>query len=83
MVFRTEDEATLRHVQHLLGQIDVVLTSTGDSYSESQSWTGLGMGGRQGTYSQSTSESENASMTRQDLFSANDMRALSELIQSA
>ncbi len=30
--------------QHLLGQIDVVLTSTGDSYSESQSWTGLGMG---------------------------------------
>ena len=62
--------------QHLLGQIDVVLTSTGDSYSESQSWTGLGMGGRQGTYSQSTSESENASMTRQDLFSANDMRAL-------
>lgn len=76
VVFRTEDEATLRHVQHLLGQIDVVLTSTGDSYSESQSWTGLGMGGRQGTYSQSTSESENASMTRQDLFSANDMRAL-------
>jgi len=63
--------------QHLLGQIDVVLTSTGDSYSESQSWTGLGMGGRQGTYSQSTRESENASMTRQDLFSANDMRALS------
>ena len=76
VVFRTEDEATLRHVQHLLGQIDVVLTSTGDSYSESQSWTGLGMGGRQGTYSQSTSESENASMSRQDLFSANDMRAL-------
>jgi len=36
VVFRTEDEATLRHVQHLLGQIDVVLTSTGDSYSESQ-----------------------------------------------
>lgn len=76
VIFRTEDEVTLRHVQHLLGQIDVVLTSTGDSYSESQSWTGLGMGGRQGTYSQSISESENASMTRQDLFSANDMRAL-------
>ena len=76
VIFRTEDEVTLRHVQHLLGQIDVVLTSTGDSYSESQSWTGLGMGGRQGTYSQSTSESENASMSRQDLFSANDMRAL-------
>ena len=76
VVFRTEDEATLRRVQHLLGQIDVVLPGAGDSYSESQSWTGLGMGGRQGTYSQSTSESENASMTRQDLFSANDMRAL-------
>lgn len=77
VVFRTEDEATLRHVQHLLGQIDVVLTSSGESYSESVSWTGLGMGGRQPTQSQSISESENASMTRQDLFSANDMRALS------
>lgn len=76
VVFRTEDEVTLRHVQHLLGQIDVVLTSTGDSYSESLT-SSRSVQGTNNSKSTSWSESENASMTRQDLFSANDMRALS------
>lgn len=76
VVFRTEDEATLRHVQNILGQIDVVITSTGDNYSESESWSNLSTGGGQRGYSQSASESRSTSMVRQDLFGANDMRTL-------
>jgi len=77
LIYRTEDSATLRHVQQLLGQIDVQLTSGGESYSESDSWSVVGMGQRQPTHSVSESSSENTSMTRQDLFGANDMRSLS------
>lgn len=73
--FRTEDEATLRHVRDVLGQVDVVLSSEGENYSESVSKSA----GPQGSTSRSTSwsESTNNSLQRQELFGPNDMRSLS------
>jgi len=78
MFFRTEDEATLRHIQHLLGQVDVTLESTGAGYNSSESVSTPNGAGGQGSKSTSESYSENtgASLTRQDLFGPNDMRAL-------
>lgn len=75
IVFRTEDEATLRYLRDVLGQVDVRLVSGGESYSESRSRTHSM--NPSSSESQSWSESENASIQRQDLFSANDMRKLS------
>lgn len=77
LIYRTEDSATLRHVQQLLGQIDVQLVSSGDNYSESHSWGVGGISAQKPSRSVSESTSENTSMTRQDLFGSNDMRGLS------
>ncbi|EKI7205804.1 type IV secretory system conjugative DNA transfer family protein [Salmonella enterica] len=78
IIFRTEDEATLRHIRDVLGQVDVHVTSTGYSASESETISGAGaFGGKQMSLSASESESENTSIQRQDLFGANDMRSLS------
>ena len=78
IIFRTEDEATLRHIRDVLGQVDVHITSTGTSESESESYS---RGGSPGSGSVSTSysasASENTSIQRQDLFGSNDMRSLS------
>lgn len=73
LIFRTEDEATLRHIQQVLGQVEVHLTGTGESISESESWA---MGQRMPTHSVSDSQSTSTSINRWDLFSANDMRGL-------
>ena len=77
--FRTEDEATLRHIQQLLGQIDVIVQSSSEGYNESESES-RPIGGMSGAPSKSTSVSYSsnlsASMTRQDLFGAHDIRAL-------
>jgi len=77
IIYRTEDQATLDHVKSLLGQIDVHITSTGESTSESDSWATAGIGGQQPTHSVSQSESLNTSIQRNDLFGSNDMRSLS------
>ena len=78
IIFRTEDEATLRHIRDVLGQVDVLMTSTGYSASESETISGVNaFGGKQMSLSSSESESENSSMQRQDLFGSNDMRSLS------
>ncbi|EAR9393466.1 type IV secretory system conjugative DNA transfer family protein [Salmonella enterica subsp. enterica] len=78
IIFRTEDEATLRHIRDVLGQVDVHVTSTGYSASESETLSGVNaFGGKQLSLSSSESESENTSIQRQDLFGANDMRSLS------
>ncbi|QMR53393.1 type IV secretory system conjugative DNA transfer family protein [Citrobacter sp. RHBSTW-00848] len=78
IIFRTEDEATLRHIRDVLGQVDVHVTSTGYSASESETLSGVNaFGGKQMSLSSSESESENTSIQRQDLFGANDMRSLS------
>lgn len=78
IIFRTEDEATLRHVRDVLGQVDVLMTSTGYSASESETLSGVNaFGGKQMSLSSSESESENSSLQRQDLFGSNDMRSLS------
>jgi type IV secretory pathway TraG/TraD family ATPase VirD4 len=78
IIFRTEDEATLRHIRDVLGQVDVHVTSTGYSASESETISGAGaFGGKQMSLSASESESENTSIQRQDLFGANDMGILS------
>jgi hypothetical protein len=77
IIYRTEDQATLDHVKSLLGQIDVHITSTGGSTSESDSWATAGIGGQQPTHSVSQSESVNTSIQRNDLFGSNDMRSLS------
>ncbi len=78
IIFRTEDEATLRHIRDVLGQVDVHITSAGASASESESYS---RGGAPGSGSVSTSysasESANTSIQRQDVFGANDMRSLS------
>jgi len=74
VVFRTEDEATLRMIRDVLGQVDVHLTSESTSYSSSFS-NPTGIHGS-ASRSQSESESESTSITRQDLFGANDMRGL-------
>lgn len=73
-IYRTEDEATLRMVQSVLGQVDVEITS--ESYSDSVSVSNPTS--MQGSASRSTSASasDSYSMTRQDLFGANDMRGL-------
>ena len=78
IIFRTEDEATLRHIRDVLGQVDVHITSAGASASESESYSrgGAGGGGSVST-SYSASESANTSIQRQDVFGANDMRSLS------
>lgn len=73
LIFRTEDEATLRHMQQVLGQVEVHLTGTGDSVSQSESWS---MSQRGSTQSVSDSQSASTSISRWDLFSANDMRGL-------
>lgn len=73
IIFRTEDEATLRHIQQVLGQVEVHLTGTGASVSESESWA---IGQRMPTHSVSDSQSASTSISRWDLFSANDMRGL-------
>ncbi|PLJ29890.1 type IV secretion system DNA-binding domain-containing protein [Klebsiella quasipneumoniae] len=74
IIYRTEDTETLRMIQSVLGQVDVTLTTGSASYSESYSNpTGLhGSASR----SESTSETESTSMTRQELFGPADMRAL-------
>lgn len=78
IIFRTEDEATLRHIRDVLGQVDVHVTSTGYSASESETLSGVNaFGGKQMSLSSSESESQNTSIQRQDLFGANDMRSLS------
>lgn len=78
IIFRTEDEATLRHIRDVLGQVDVLMTSTGYSASESETISGVNaFGGKNLSLSSSESESENSSMQRQDLFGSNDMRSLS------
>jgi len=78
IIFRTEDEATLRHIRDVLGQVDVLMTSTGYSASESETISGVNaFGGKSLSLSSSESESENSSMQRQDLFGSNDMRSLS------
>ena len=78
IIFRTEDEATLRHIRDVLGQVDVHVTSAGSSESESES---VSRGGAPGSGSVSTSysasESANTSIQRQDVFGSNDMRSLS------
>lgn len=78
IIFRTEDEATLRHIRDVLGQVDVQVTSTGYSASESETISGVNaFCGKNLSLSSSESESANSSMQRQDLFGANDMRSLS------
>jgi hypothetical protein len=78
IIFRTEDEATLRHIRDVLGQVDVHVNSAGTSESESESYS---RGGSPGSGSISTSysasASENTSIQRQDVFGSNDMRSLS------
>nr|WP_315194232.1 type IV secretion system DNA-binding domain-containing protein [uncultured Aquabacterium sp.] len=92
LVFRTEDDATMQMVQRLLGQVDVLITSTSDGSSTSISNTpqkdgsfdagfaGLmtmsGPAGQVST-SQGQSYSESTSIQRQQLFDANDFRKLS------
>lgn len=78
IIFRTEDEATLRHIRDVLGQVDVHVTSTGTSESESESYNGqMTAFGPQVSRSYSESESSNTSIQRQDVFGSNDMRSLS------
>lgn len=77
IIFRTEDEATLRHIRDVLGQVDVHVTSTGTSESESESYSRGGAGGSGSvSNSYSASASENTGIQRQDVFGANDMRSL-------
>ena len=65
-------------IRDVLGQVDVHVTSTGYSASESETLSGVNaFGGKQMSLSSSESESENTSIQRQDLFGANDMRSLS------
>lgn len=78
LFFRTEDEATLRLIQQMLGQVDVVLESSGEGFNSSVSVSKpMGTGGS-GSRSVSDSWSQNtgASLSRQDLFGPHDMRAL-------
>lgn len=77
--FRTEDEATLRHIQQLFGQVDVMVQSSSEGYNESESVSEpAGAHGGPATTSTSSSTSSNvsSSITRQDLFGPNDMRSL-------
>lgn len=92
LVFRTEDDATMQMVQRLLGQVDVLITSTSDGSSTSISngppkdgtfesglaglMTLSGPPGQVST-SQGESYSESTSIQRQQLFDANDFRRLS------
>ncbi len=86
LVFRTEDDATMSMVQRLLGQVDVVITSTSDGSSMSASSSQQGPGrilaqlGSAGpgsnSYSEGTSYSESTSIQRQQLFDNNDFRRL-------
>ncbi|WP_162535826.1 TraM recognition domain-containing protein, partial [Escherichia coli] len=63
IIFRTEDEATLRHIRDVLGQVDVHVTSTGTSESESESYNGqMTAFGPQVSRSYSESESSNTSI---------------------
>lgn len=92
IVFRTEDKATMEMVQGLLGQVDVLITSTSDGSSTSISngppkdgtfESGLAgvmtMSGPPGQVSTSEGQSysESTSIQRQQLFDANDFRGLS------
>lgn len=78
LFFRTEDEATLRLIQQLLGQVDVVLESRGEGYNASESVSRpMGPSGQASrSVSDSWSENTGASLSRQDLFGPHDMRAL-------
>lgn len=79
LFFRTEDEATLRLIQTLLGQVDVVLESSGEGFNASESVSkplgGLG-GSASRSLSESWSENTGASLSRQDLFGPHDVRSL-------
>lgn len=75
--FRTEDEATLRLIHQLLGQVDVIMETTGEGYNTSESISKpMGQGAGSRSVSQSWSENVGASLSKQDLFAAHDMRAL-------
>lgn len=73
--YRTEDEATLRHIKGVLGQVDVELTSHSQSSSQSDSFSQNARQGRSRSFSENDSTSE--SIQKNDLFGANDMRNLS------
>lgn len=87
LVFRTEDDATMQMVQRLLGQVDVLITSTSDGTSKGVSssqqdpgglplqWGAAGAGSN--SFSEGSSYSESTSIQRQQLFDANDFRRLS------
>lgn len=92
LVFRTEDDATMSMVQRLLGQVDVLITSTSDGTSTSvsnspgqggdfaQAFAGAMTASAPGgnvSRSQGQSYSESTSIQRQQLFDANDFRRLS------
>jgi type IV secretory pathway TraG/TraD family ATPase VirD4 len=86
LIFRTEDDATMSMVQRLLGQVDVLITSTSDGSSSGVSssqqgaaiplqWGTAGPGNN--SFSEGNSYSESTSLQRQQLFDANDFRRLS------
>ncbi len=71
--FRTEDETTIRHINAVLGQVDVHVYTTSDSFSSGKFY---GNNYNQDIHNKSSSESNSVNIQRQDLFSSNDMRAL-------
>ena len=73
--YRTEDEATIRHIKGVLGQVDVEIESTSQSDSQSDSYSQSSSQGQSRSFSSNISTS--SSIQRYDLFSSNDMRNLS------
>lgn len=73
--YRTEDEATIRHIKGVLGQVDVEIDSTSQSVSQSDSYSQSSSQGQSRSFSSNISTS--SSIQRYDLFSSNDMRNLS------
>lgn len=73
--YRTEDEATIRHIKGVLGQVDVEIESTSESESQSDSYSQSASQGQSRSFSSNSSTS--SSIQRYDLFSSNDMRNLS------
>ena len=73
--YRTEDEATIRHIKGVLGQVDVEIESTSESESQSDSYSQSASQGQSRSFSSNSSTSSN--IQRYDLFSSNDMRNLS------
>lgn len=73
--YRTEDEATIRHIKGILGQVDVEIESTSQSDSQSDSYSQSSSQGQSRSFSSNISTS--SSIQRYDLFSSNDMRNLS------